>query len=93
MAKPKKRPKTGGRKKGTPNRTTAQMKEWVANFVNENFDGLQKDLEALKPQDRLEVIIKLLPYVIPKQKETQLSMNEETMIAMKESIENINELF
>ena len=61
-------PKTGGRKKGTPNKVTGTLKEWLEDILNENRQQIKEDLAALKPKDRLLIIEKLLQYVIPKQK-------------------------
>ena len=61
-------PKTGGRKKGTPNKVTGTLKEWLEDILNENRQQIKDDLAALKPKDRLLIIEKLLQYVIPKQK-------------------------
>lgn len=61
--------KTGGRKLGTPNKTTAETKEMLQNIVSENLKNINDLLEQLEPKERIDVIIKLLPYTLPKQKE------------------------
>lgn len=93
MARPKGTPKTGGRKKGTPNKTTAELKKWVFNFVDENLDAFKKEFANLEMDQKINLIIKLLPYVLPKQTETKLSVDEDFHRAVKESVENINEIF
>ena len=64
--KPKKRTKTGGRKKGTPNRVTSELRDRVNYLIEDNFEKVIQDIESLEPKDRIDVFIKLLDYAIPK---------------------------
>ncbi len=57
----------GGRRKGTPNKATAKIKDWVVNVVYKNRRQIEQDLQALDPKDRIQVLEKLMQYVIPKQ--------------------------
>ena len=93
MARPKGTKKTGGRKKGTPNKTTAELKKWVHAFVSENLDEIKTEFSEMEVDQKINVIMKLLPYVLPKQTETKLSIDEDFQKAVKESVENINDLF
>ena len=61
--------KTGGRTKGTPNRTTAETKQLLQSIVSKELDKLGAMLEQLEPNDRINAIAKLLPYILPKQNE------------------------
>lgn len=45
--RPKGTPKTGGRKRGTPNKATVQIKEWAREFV-EDAEGRAKLLEQYR---------------------------------------------
>ena len=67
-----KRIKTGGRDLGTPNKTTASLKEKIDLIIDNNIEMFQQDLEALEPKDRLNLIIKLFDFVLPKQKEMKI---------------------
>jgi hypothetical protein len=58
-----------GRPVGSPNKTTAEIKSLITDFVGRNINTLQTDFEALDPKDRLAFFEKLLPYVIAKQRE------------------------
>lgn len=59
--------KTGGRKKGTPNKITPTAKEWVNGILSDNWEQMQDDLRKLEPKERLQLLFKLLDYVLPKQ--------------------------
>ncbi len=56
-----------GRPKGTPNKTTSELKEWVNNLLDKNKIQFEKDLKAVEPEKRLAIIEKLLQYSLPKQ--------------------------
>lgn len=55
-----------GRPKGTPNKATREMKEIVATIVENNIERLQKDIDSLTAKERLDVIVKLIAYIVPK---------------------------
>ncbi len=67
------RQKTGGRAKGTPNRSTKETKELLQKIVNKEIDNLGEMLEQLEPLERVNAIAKLLPYIVPKQSELSLT--------------------
>lgn len=58
--------KTGGRVNGTPNKLTAELKSILKNVIEKEIRAIPKQLKALEPKDRLDIVIKLLPYVLPK---------------------------
>ena len=64
--------KTGGRKANTPNKVNAQSKEVLKNIVNREVLKIPDLLDKLKPKDRLEIILKLIGYVVPKQTKIEL---------------------
>lgn len=55
-----------GRPKGSPNRTTATIRSWMVSLINRNREQIELDLQALEPKERLEMLTKLLPYLLPK---------------------------
>ena len=61
--------KTGGRKKGTPNRTTAEAKEFLEKIIFGQFDAIPDVLATLKEEDKakyIDSLHKLIQYVLPK---------------------------
>ena len=56
-----------GRPKGTPNRITADMRDWLSAVLDKNRKQMEKDLKRLEPKDRLQILEKMMQYVIPKQ--------------------------
>jgi dsRNA-specific ribonuclease len=58
--------KFGGREAGTPNRTTIEIKTAFQNLLDSNIDQMDEDLKALQPKERLNVLLKLADFVLPK---------------------------
>ena len=58
--------KTGGREKGTPNKITKELRDTIKEVLESEFKILPKLLESLEPEKRLSLIIKLLPYAVPR---------------------------
>ena len=62
--------KTGGRKKGSLNKTSIAGKQKIAEyFENGGLEELVADIAKLEDKDRVQAKIKLIEYYIPKQKE------------------------
>jgi len=59
--------KVGGRRAGTPNKSTSSLRNWVRLFVTRNTKQMQSDLDALDPKDRLTMLEKFMRYTIPQQ--------------------------
>lgn len=57
----------GGRQKGTPNKITASVKEWLSTLIDKNRKQIEKDIKQLEPKERLQMLEKLMQYVVPKQ--------------------------
>lgn len=58
--------KTGGRKKGTPNAITKELRERINAFLSDNWHSIQSDFNALQPRERLMFYERLLSYALPK---------------------------
>ena len=63
-----KRPKSGGRVKGTPNILTHELRETLKQFISSEIENLSKEdvLSKLTINERLIFLTKVLPYVLPK---------------------------
>lgn len=65
----------GGRQKGTPNKVTASVKDWLSGLIDKNRKQIEKDIKQLEPKERLSVLEKLMQYVIPKQQAVSADVN------------------
>jgi hypothetical protein len=68
--------KTGGRKKGSLNRNTVETKELLQKIVGNELDNISDLLSKLEPKERIDAVIKLLPYIVPRQSEISLPNDE-----------------
>ena len=63
--------KTGGREAGTPNKLTQELKIILKDIVARELENLEENLKNLDPKERLEIVVKLLPFVMPKAKKPE----------------------
>ncbi|MDG1711219.1 MAG: hypothetical protein P8H51_03015 [Flavobacteriaceae bacterium] len=65
-----------GRKKGTPDRLTKEVRTVLKELVFDEISQAQYHFEKLDPKKRIELLIKLMPYVCPKIQTASHSQNE-----------------
>lgn len=68
----------GGRPPAVPNKTTKETKQILISALGCHVDNINSALTELKEKDikaYLEVIAKLLPFILPKQNETDIKGN------------------
>jgi len=58
-----------GRPKGAKGKVSANIKDKIQEIVDNQLDELPELLEKLDPKDKIDAIIKLIPYVLAKKKE------------------------
>jgi hypothetical protein len=68
--------KTGGRQAGTPNRLTNELRATLKDILAKEYTGIPVLLEKLEPKDRLDMIVKLSIYVLPKVDSIHFKENE-----------------
>lgn len=81
--------KTGGRQKGTPNKATANLKNTIHGIVERQFETLESDLEELDGRDKINFVLKLIEYVLPKQRETKIDFSSLSDAEIDELIERL----
>ena len=65
--------KFGGRTKGTPNKTTEEIRESFQELISGNLDKLKEDLEGMEAEKRVKYVIELAKFVVPTLRATDLS--------------------
>jgi hypothetical protein len=58
--------KTGGRVVGTPNKITIELRKTLKSIISAELEVLPGTLAELPPKERIELLIKLLPFAMPK---------------------------
>ncbi|MEI8201613.1 MAG: hypothetical protein WCH34_01285 [Bacteroidota bacterium] len=68
--------KTGGRDQGTPNLLTRELRAILKSIVSKELKLIPATLEKLEPEKRTELVLKLLPYVLPKVEPVPMDQGE-----------------
>jgi ribosome-binding ATPase YchF (GTP1/OBG family) len=68
-----------GRPKGTANVVTKELREQLKEFVSFNWKRFERDFKKLKPLERAQLFEKLLKFVIPAMKESDVNFNLERL--------------
>jgi hypothetical protein len=78
--RPRGLPKTGGRQRGTPNKITADARAFIGKLLDSQGETLFDDFAKIEPYQRLNLLERLLPYIVAKvkdQNDAKLSPIEE----------------
>jgi hypothetical protein len=68
--------KYGGRRKGTGNKISAELKEVLSSYCLNEFQFLNTNIERLTLSERLVFFTKVLPFVLPKNGLPEANMAE-----------------
>lgn len=68
-----------GRPKGRPNKITQDTRAWLSAVIDKNRRQMERDLKALEPKERLQILERLMQYVIPKQQATTATVDLERL--------------
>lgn len=65
-------PKTGGRGKGIPNKSTAEVREAIAAFASANVENMSLWLAEIEdPAKKMDLFLRAIEYHIPKLARTE----------------------
>ena len=68
--------KYGGRRKGTGNKISAELKEVLSSYCLNEFQYLNANIQRLTLSERLVFFTKELPFILPKNGVPEANMNE-----------------
>ncbi len=90
MAKGK---KTGGRKAGTPNKTTAFSKSVIQEILTDytSSELFKKDMKKLDPKDRLDIMVKLMAFTTPKPQSVDMSITSNKPKTIEDALQELSE--
>jgi hypothetical protein len=66
-----------GRKPNVPNKVTAKVRDAFALLLENNIDNLQRDIDELRPNERIRVLIQLSEFIIPKLKSIDIMQQQQ----------------
>ena len=78
-----------GRKQGSKNKSTTEIRETFKNLLESNLEQIQNDLNELDPKDRIMFLLKLTSFVIPTLR--SIEVNEMNVKDIEPIIIQINE--
>ena len=69
-----------GRPKGTPDKVTTELRQWVQQLIDDNRERLARDFDTLDPAERWRIVEKLMQYTVPKMQavEAKIGLNRMT---------------
>ena len=68
--------KTGGREQGTCNTLTKELRSILKGIIAKELEAIPETLQNIEPEKRLEIVLKLLPFVLPKVENVPMGINE-----------------
>ena len=60
-------------RKGVPNKATSSLRDRVKLIIDNNIERLQSDLDKAEPKERLNFLIQLLNFALPKLKAMEIT--------------------
>jgi hypothetical protein len=75
-----------GRPKGSPNKVTAQTREFLEHVIQHLNMNLLNDIQELSASDRVKVWLSLQEYILPKLSRTELTEEVENDANLKISV-------
>ena len=79
------RKKTGGRKKGTPNKMTLTIREQLKNAIEPFLETMEDTINNIvEPKDKVDAIAKILPFVVPKYQSTTINDDTRRNVTLEE---------
>lgn len=68
-----------GRPKGSPNKATADLRQWLGEFIEGQREQIVSDWQALEPKERIVMFEKLMRFVLPTLQATNLQTDFERL--------------
>lgn len=68
--------KFGGRQAGTANKLTKELRAALKNILHQELELLPDHFSKLETKDRLDLLVKFLPFVLPKVDPVGYKVNE-----------------
>ena len=71
-----------GRKAGSLNRATKDIRDAFSLLIENNIDTLQKDLDSLEPKERVKLLLDMAQFVVPKLRSVDLKTDEKEIVTI-----------
>jgi len=67
-----------GRKVGSVNRTTKEVRESFSLLLSNNLEQMNKDLQSLEPFQRIKILLELSKFIIPTLRAVDVKTDNDT---------------
>ena len=71
-----------GRKAGSLNRATKDIRDAFTLLIENNIDTLQEDLNGLEPKQRVKLLLDMAQFVVPKLRNVDLKTDEKEIVTI-----------
>ena len=71
-----------GRKAGSLNRATKDIRDAFSLLIENNIDTLQEDLNGLEPKQRVKLLLDMAQFVVPKLRNVDLKTDEKEILTI-----------
>ncbi len=85
--------KVGGRKPGSKNKVTSDIRKLIIEQITPRIQKLGSDLDAMKPSDRAAALAQWANYVIPKYSNTTLNTDRTRDIGTEEMLKQLESTY
>ena len=77
-----------GRKAGTPNKATKDIRDAFTLLLEDNLPTLKRDISSLEPKERVKLLLDMAQFVVPKLRsiDLQSDIEENITVDFNESI-------
>ena len=75
--------KNAGRPKGSANKETKKIRDWIGTFLDGHTEMLEAEILKLEGRDKVQAVLSLLEYSVPKLARTELVSDEDTGFIVK----------
>ena len=71
-----------GRKAGTPNKATKDIRDAFTLLIENNLSKLQEDINGLAPKERVKLLLDMAQFVVPKLGNVDLKTDEKEIVTI-----------
>ncbi len=82
--------KAGGRKKGTPNKVTKNLRKLLEEQLTPHILKLGEDLEKMETDKKVMALSSLINYILPKYSNTTINADDKRDISTEELLRDLN---
>ena len=65
-----------GRPKGSVNKSTAELREMITTLFESKYEDFTNAFDGLEPKEKVDAYIKLMSFILPKQRDVDLKVSE-----------------